>query len=170
MDRRNGVLYAGAGRHYPQYRAAGDRPKPGAFAAGDAIGRHQLHADGSDADPGQRLAGGPLRHPARVHLRRHVIHPRLAAVRSVPYAERAGSLSRAAGHRRRDDDAGRAIGATARLPTQRTAAGAELRHHARPGRADSGAAAGRLAGHLRHLALDFPDQYPYRPARHLLCA
>ncbi|MOA03645.1 hypothetical protein D3C78_1231620 [compost metagenome] len=81
-----------------------------------------------------------------------------------------GNFTSHSGCRRCDDDAGGAPGSAARLPTQRAVTGAELRDHAGAGWADYGADAGRLAGDLRHLALDFPYQYPDWPARHLLCA
>ncbi len=75
--------------------------------------------------PVSALAGEP-RHPPRVHLRRDVIHPWLAAVRPVPY-ERAGRLRVLQGIGGAMMMPVCTVGAAARLPAQRTAAGAELR-------------------------------------------
>ena len=57
LDGGDGAVYAVAGRHYFEYRAAGDVGKPARIAAADGAGHHQLCAYRSRADSTLGLAG-----------------------------------------------------------------------------------------------------------------
>ena len=72
-----------------------------------------------------------------------------------------------AGHRRRDDDPGRATGAAALDRQERAGERDGLGHDPGADRPGDRPAARRLHHHLFFLALDLPDQHSDRPARHL---
>ena len=159
------LLHASPRRHHPQHRAA----EHGQFAerkpAAHAGGGDRLPAHGGPADTGLGVDRRPFRHAPGVPRRGTAVQPRLVALRAVAEPRTAGRGAHRTGRRRRADDAGGTAGDPARLPAPGPGAGAQLRHHSRPARPAGGTDAGRLAGGVRLLALDLPDQPAGRPAR-----
>ena len=95
------------------------------------------------------------------------VHGGLDRLRAVVLGHRFRDRAHPAGHRRRDDDAGRAAGAAALDRQERAGQCDGLGHGAGAGRAGDRSAARRLHHHLFDLALDLPDQHSDRAARHL---
>ena len=155
---RHRLFHADAGRHHRQHRLAGDGAQPGRKPAAHAGGGGVVCTGDGHGDSGHGLAGRPIWHAARLHAGHRAVRPGLGRLRHVAHADRADRLAHPARHGRRHAAAGGAPDGAARLSAREVPGGDELRCHPGPDWAAGRAHAGRLAGAVRLLALDIPDQ------------
>ena len=110
LDGGDGAVYAVAGRHYFEYRAAGDVGKPARIAAADGAGHHQLCAYRSRADSTIGLASRPAGYAQRVPAGGGGVCARFGGLRRLAHFKLAGAGADFAGRRWRADDAGGTVG------------------------------------------------------------
>lgn len=158
MDSRLRLLYAVAGHDHRQYCPPLHGEKPGGEPAAYAYGDCRLRADGCRHAACQRLAGGQSGREKYLLYRHRAVHHRLAVLRSGQHPRPAGHGARAAGRWRGDDGARRAVNGDEDCPARAVHGGDDLCHPARPGGAAAGPGAGRDAGGIRLVALDFLNQ------------
>ena len=110
LDGSDGAVYAVAGRHHFEYRAAGDVGKPARIAAANGAGHHQLCAHCGRADSTLGLAGRPSGYGQRVPAGGGGVCARFGGLRRLAHFKLAGAGTDFAGRRWRADDAGGTVG------------------------------------------------------------
>ncbi len=149
-----------------RHRAAGDRGRYRRQSAGAEARDYVLSSLARDFHSGQRLGGGPFRHPDGFPRRHRGLRSRLRRLRHGGLACRFRRRAHGAGHRRGDDDTRGPPHPSSHHRPPRAAQRHGLGDHAGTDRTDGRPADRRLHHHLCFLALDLSDQPADRNHRH----